>query len=102
MMVPIQRNFDALATSPRPVLHCAGCGQPLKSYWQPGLLQHLEGHWLVECHNTACHMHMQTLSAEDYAGIIVSRYRKLSDTALTEDQVVARVRALANSAKEQP
>lgn len=70
----IRRNFDDQATTSRPHTPCVCCGCTLHSYWQPALVPGHAGHWLMECHDTACEMWMQTFSDASYPPDDVPRY----------------------------
>lgn len=73
----IRRNFDHLATTPRPALTCVGCGQPLDADWQPGLSA-CDGYWLVTCTQSVlvCELGGYTLAAEPYPPDDLDAYRE--------------------------
>lgn len=45
---------------------CPICGKKMYKAFQPGLMAHQDGHWMIECQNRQCKLFKVTLSDKRY------------------------------------
>jgi len=46
----------------------------MRQEWQPGLMAHHTGFWLVTCLTATCAMYQQTLSLPEYTTMSLDKY----------------------------